>query len=459
MKYIFLITIIIFSNISHSQQWNYNSIKDEFGDDTNQKQYQIKLIGTFNNSAQTGAKAILILSYVDDYYEFDNSYGKLRFDMYEYSNNPADFNRQFHEIELALKNSDGDVHRSLTLTNEFSSDNSFTMTQYFNPTAKISERTIEIDKGDYIELIKPTYDIDFNIIEDVIYKKGRVKLNIYSSDSEYFFEFNSLGLTHSKKFNQLKSIEQKKIEERELKITKENEQRELKIKEENDRALIKQKNITSIVKNIQPKLDEMSLDGIKRFLNKIEETELNSIKDAELFLYKAPNNFDIRLNKLMFKSNGYVSVDFIKNNGTSLDLKKYSEFDSSVFNEYIALTHLTLNVDSDFKTSYLKEANETINSLNNNIENLFSDKFGGYYFKSRIKNQFEFSVFYYNVKKIENLILYLKENGVDFIICYANGHKSNVKIEKYDFYGNQINLKKFAKANNFKFNEEQRLIN
>lgn len=441
-----ILSLIFFS--AYSQQWSYNTIKDEFGDDTNKKEYQIKLIGTFNNSAQTGSKAILFLSYTPGHNDYNDSYGSLTFEVYEYNNNPADFNRRFYEMEVALKNSNGDVHRSLILTNEFSSDNSFTMTQYFDPITKISERTIKKDKGDYYEVTKPTYDIDFKLIEDLIYGKGKNKLNIYSSSSEYFFELNSLGLTHSEDFNKLISNAKEKEERRKLKEQKEKED-----------AVNKEEKISSILKNIKSDLDEISLKNIKKFLRAIEDSDFELINNAELFLYKAQNNYDIRLNKSMFEKRGYVSIDFISADGTSIDLKKYSEYGSSAYYEYDSLTFLKLNEESDFKTSYLNQTSQILNDLNNKVQNLFSDKYGGAFFKTKIKSGFEFDVFYYNVKTIKDLKIKLKENQVDFTIKYTNGHESNFKIDQYDFYGKKVNLKKFVKENKIEFDKEYSLLN
>ena len=104
MRFLFILLLSVTS--SFSQNWELQTIKDEFGDPTDEKRYIAKVMGTFNNSAQTGARAILFLEYNPIYDEFLKSIGRLTFRLYEYSNNPADLYRAYQNVELALKTKD-----------------------------------------------------------------------------------------------------------------------------------------------------------------------------------------------------------------------------------------------------------------------------------------------------------------------------------------------------------------
>lgn len=58
MKYLLVVFMAI--NLCFSQGWEKKQLLDEFGDKLNIYEHQLRVVGTFDNSAQSGAKAILI---------------------------------------------------------------------------------------------------------------------------------------------------------------------------------------------------------------------------------------------------------------------------------------------------------------------------------------------------------------------------------------------------------------
>ena len=219
MKKALILIITLSIQNSFSQNWEYKDVYDEFGDKTGGKIYSTKVIGTFDNSAQSGSRAILYLSLISSkYYDWDQSIGTLRFEVYEYDNNPADFYRNSKTLDLNMKNAEGEVFLSTIMTNEYDNDNEFSMTQYLYPEKRIAKRTVrnQIDEYTY-ELIKPTYVEDYKILNEILYKNQIIKLNIYSNRSSYYFKFKSLGKKFPESLAKLK-LETKKLKKKERKM-------------------------------------------------------------------------------------------------------------------------------------------------------------------------------------------------------------------------------------------------
>ena len=101
------------------------------------------MIGTFDNLPNLKQSNIVLILISSKYYDWDQSIGTLRFEVYEYDNNPADFYRNSKTLDLNMKNAKV-VFLSTIMTNEYDNDNEFSMTQYLYPEKRIAKRTIEI---------------------------------------------------------------------------------------------------------------------------------------------------------------------------------------------------------------------------------------------------------------------------------------------------------------------------
>jgi hypothetical protein len=412
MKKSLLLLLILFPTICFPQGWKKKQVLDEFGDATNLKTHQVKVIGSFDNSAQTGSRAILFLEYDPRYSEYRKSIGTLSFQVYEYGNNPADFYRKSRTISLALKNSKGEVLRSEILPNEFDSDNAFWLGQFLYPNERIEKMTIKnkLDENTY-ELTKPTYDIDYEIVEEIIFKKQEVKLNIYSENSSYYFVLNSLGLKHTEE--DLRLIEEAKnvIEQ------KKKETENLKYKQQNKNLFI-----DNLISNSDSKeLNELSQKSLKRFLNVIDEDELFTLESLKIGLViKSAASFEII--ERVYQNSNIVNIRFIKKNGDILDISKYTKQFSTRFDAKI-IEFLNLKEGSLFPKKYLSKLKTKIESLNKQIDEILDGKFNIDGLKKEIKRNVEFDILLRNVSTINKLKVSVRSDTFfKYSIEYGSGY-------------------------------------
>lgn len=441
MKYVFV--IIIISSFSYSQTWKLETVKDEFGDLTNRKTYKLKINGTFNNSAQSGSRAILYLEYSPEYEDFLESIGRLSFSLYEYSNNPADLYRAFQNVELALKTPNNKVLRSVILSNEYAADNEFTLSKYLNPENEIKERTKKTYINSYTyELEKPTYDVDNSIISEIIEKKNnRVKLNIYSNDSEYFFTINSLGLGITKKQDSILSLRQKKIE---------SENKELQKK------AFKELQLNQLIINIKTDaelkgLDYNSSSKLESFLRKITEEDLKSIDQIKFGLSKLSN--DLRVQEALLKDNNYISLEFIDKDGGNINFSKYDKFENNAFFEYKSLKRMSVSNYSNYKTTYFNNIESLKKEFKEKVSVILKDDYGGSLIKKEILNTLSSLVREEGTKEIKNIKIKFSELDFYYWIM-LNNNQINGKMDEFYFKRNRIKIKKLIKHNNLILNKE-----
>jgi hypothetical protein len=441
MKYVFV--IILISSFSFSQTWKFETVKDEFGDPTNKKTYKIKINGTFNNTAQSGSRAILYLEYSPEYENFLESIGRLSFSLYEYSNNPADLYRAFQSIELALKTQNNKVLRSVILSNEYASDNEFTLFKYLSPEDKIKERT----KKNYInsytyELEKPTYDVDNSIISEVIEKKNnRVKLNIYSNDSEYLFTINSLGLGITKEQDSILSLRQKKVES-EKKVLQKKAFKELQIKQL----------IINIKTDAELKgLDYKSASKLESFLRKITHEDLENINEIKFGLSKL--SYDLRVQEALLKDNNYISLEFIDKDGSEINFSKYDKFENNAFFEYKSLKRLSISKYSNYKTSYFNNIESLKKEFKEKVGIILKDDYGGSVLKEKILYDLNPLVREEGIEEIKNIKIKFSELEFNYWII-LNNNQINGSMDEFYFKRNRIKIKKLIKHNNLILNKE-----
>jgi len=431
MRYFIVITMI--TNFCFSQGWEKKQLLDEFGDKTNEYRYQLKSVGSFDNSAQSGSKAILYLSFDSSYSEFIKSINSLNFEVYEYNDNPADFYRSYETLSVALKNKNGDVFRSEVMPNEFDQDNSFTLNQYLFPKEKIEERTTRKRINEYTyELNEPTYDIDFRVIEEIIFKKQNVKLNIYTENSSYYFQFDSLGIPYSDE--DLALMEKANKE----KDRKNNELRELKNKE----ALKNNKIENILVKGDSRELDDYSTRRIKEFLNKIEDEDFDQINEVVIIL--SP---DLRLDVAEFslKNSGIVGVKFKNETGQDVDLSQYGDVSSPQFLEYKYLQRLQLKKESTFSEKYFLQLTEKEALLNNQVGQLLQSPFDIPELIKKVRSRVVSDLKYQGAEKIRNIKLIFELDKINFKVNYFNGKESEETIDRYNIGNYSFNFKKTIK--------------
>ena len=289
----------------------------------------------------------------------------LYFRVSEYRNNPADFGREYEELQVVLKKSDNEVLRSQIMTSGYSDDDRFALHYYIDPLPKIKERTkkVDADENTYY-LIKPTYDIDSKIVEEIVFGKDKIRLNIYSETASYFFQFNSLGKYNSsalidfeKEHQKTKLYSQMLLEKREVEKRKsEVEKRE------------KEKTILDLFNKLdRSDLDDYDFKKVKRKLHNLEFSELKNIGSLKIDLVESGNSF------VLFRNYGRVSVFKIMKDGTKTEW----------------IPNLTINKDSNFKKIFFQKLKKSIGEIDNynsyKIDNLFSDKYGGAEIKARLK--------------------------------------------------------------------------
>ena len=442
MRVLFILLLSVSS--SFSQNWELQTIKDEFGDPTDEKRYIAKVMGTFNNSAQTGARAILFLEYNPIYDEFLKSIGRLTFRLYEYSNNPADLYRAYQNVELALKTKDNKIFRSEILTSEFANDNEFTLFKYLNPKEKIKEITRKKHLNSYTyQLDEPTYDIDYEIIDEIITKKNnRIKLNVYSNGTEYFFNINSLGIVHSKEQDSLIADWRKKLESNKIKL------HEVKFNE-----LI----INQIINTLKTKaefkgLDSNSVTKLEDFLKKIKyDGDLEKINTINFRLSRISDDF--RINEALLREENYVSITFIDQKGREIDFSKYENFKTSASFEFKNLKRLSIRPYSSFKMSYFQNIESIRKVFKEKVDVIFQDEFGGSNLKNEILNYLEFVIREEGVIEIKSIKIKFTKSEFNYWITLNNKEIRGSKENSY-FKLNRIKVKKLLKHNNFTLNEE-----
>ena len=457
-KIIILFVIVFISQYSYSQSWEYKELVDEFGDKSGVKRYTLKVIGSFNNSAQVGSKAILYLSFNGGYSEYDESIGDLRFKLYEYNNNPADFYRKHNTLNVSMKNNNGDVFKSEIMTNEYQDDNEFLMTQYLYPNQRIKERTQrkDIDDLTYV-LIKPTYDIDFKIIEEIIYKKQSIKLNIYTDNSSYYFKFKSLGKEYPNSLIEL--IKEAKSKTNKQLIEKEKLEDEEEIKKDKRENKIKELIQSPYIDN----LDNNSLEFVEYFLKKLKDDVLLGLTKIELTTPKndrmTTNSMSPKVIESMFKNYGHVSLNLFSGKD---ELDVYSEDifitkdeTGKTLNRYIykAILNLKIKPNSKFFNDYEIERKNILKNLYLRVENLLSDDFGGRYLKDEIKEDIDFDLSRYKVKSMETISYKFTKEIFEYKILYSNGRvrEGSVKLNDYSAKSKKIKSKKILKSNNLEY--------
>ncbi len=414
---IILLFLCLVSQYSYTQSWDHNSLK---------------VIGEFANSAQVGSKAILYLSFYGGYSEgnseYDESIGSLRFELYEYNNNPADFYRKYKTLGVNMTNGNGKFFISNIMSNEFHSlnDNEFSMTQYLYPTQLIRKNTQRKDSydGSY-QLIKPTYDVDFKIIEEIIYKKQLIELVIFTDNSTYNFKFKSLGLEYPNSLIKL-------IEEAEKKTKKELiEKEKIKDKENVKKNKIKELMLSPYIDN----LSETSLSSVEDFLYKLKDEVLFGLTTLELSSPKPDpkdyESWDRRVLKSMFKK-GNVSLNLYSN---KKELDIYSE---DIFNakdelekfqnsyQYKYIRFLKLKPNSEFINYYELETKNRIRNFYSRVESLFKNDYGGKYLKDEIKFSVDAHLSWYNVRSIETISFKFSKEIFEYKIKYSDGKEKGV---------------------------------
>lgn len=431
MRYFFAIAMI--TNFCFSQGWKKKQLLDEFGDKTNAYRYQLKSVGSFDNSAQSGSKAILYLIFNSSYSEYIKSINSLSFEVYEYSDNPAEFYRSYETLYVALKNKNGDVFRSEVIPNEFDQDNSFSLNQYLFPKEKIKERTTRKRVNEYTyEVTKPTYDIDFKVIEEIIFKKQNVKLNIYTENCSYYFEFESLGIPYSDE--DLALIE---------KANKEKERKNNELRELENKAAIKNSKIENIlVKGDSRELDEYSTRQIKEFLNKIRDEDFNKINEVVIIL--SP---DLRLDVAEFslKNSGIVGVKFKNETGQDVDLSQYGDVSSPQFLEYKLLQRLKLKKESTYSEKYFLKLIEKEALLKNQVGQLLQSPFDIPELIKKVRSMVVLDLKYRGVEQIRNIKLIFELDKINFKVSYLNGKESEETIDRYNIGNYSFNFKKTIK--------------
>jgi len=374
----FITLFVLISQLTYSQKWEKTFIKDEFGKNTTNKEYSLKTLGRFNNSAQQGAKSTLILSIEEN--QFDSCKELplyVYFQVVEYSSHRANLYRKYDELNLAVKTSNNSIMRSTLLKNEYADNDKFTLSYYINPEKMTKQHTTKTyDTADSYSLNTPTYRVDSEIIEELLKSDGIIKFNIYTEYAEYYYEFNSLKKDQPTVAKHFLNKFEKRIEacHKEINYAK-------KLHEEKNNLI--DSLLSQALKN---GLSEDSEIKVSKELKKLETKEIKKIESITMIPLKHITYYNYNSRKI-----GVISTDIEGNTKRILENSSLYAETNSNFIRHLAKKR---KEEKELTRNNIKTNNTII------LETVFNDEFGGKYVIDEILKDIE----NYNLTKATNTI-------------------------------------------------------